>query len=274
MIHHNICRHFICKIFVSSDRICFALNNPPSLIHYLINEKYCYPPQYLFRQWLCQRSIYIVYLWYLLQGYQTYINCRHPFHDPPPQQESESSYILPIIHSIASRISSPVVSTTSYSGISASSVSVISGVGFIKTTTILWSEAKKNKQSPEKNFCGKKKCLYYPTADIPQPTLVKYISWESDCDFFSPFLYQKFSDPDSLMGSTEYSKIPQINASKVPKLLVKVNSKPKPDMISCTWVRRIQVICVLRILIPTKGAMFLLMHILVLYLYLIVQVVL
>ena len=56
----------------------------------------------------------------------------------------------------------------------------------------------------------------------------------------------------------------------VPKPLIKVKSEPKPDLISFTCVRRIQVICVLSMLIPTKDIIYLPTHILVLFMYLIV----
>ena len=69
----------------------------------------------------------------------------------------------------------------------------------------------------------------------------------------SPCLYHKVSGQDLLMGSREQTQIPQLHMSIVTKLLIKVNFKPKPDLISCTCARSIQVIYVLRIVITTKG---------------------
>ena len=61
----------------------FCYEQPISIIHFLRNKKYCYPPQDIFFRWLFQRAICIVYLQYFLYGYQTYINCHHQFHVPP-----------------------------------------------------------------------------------------------------------------------------------------------------------------------------------------------
>ena len=76
------------------------------------------------------------------------------------------------------------------------------------------------------------------------------------------------------MGSREQAQIPYIHITIVPKLLIGVNSKPKPDLIYCTCAGMIQVICVLSMVMPPEGVISLLTYIFVLFMYLIIQVIL
>ena len=92
--------------------------------------------------------------------------------------------------------------------------------------------------------------------DIPYPTLVKYISRELICEknILRAFLRKWMIDIyiwESGNMTNSHSSIFRISNP-----LIKIHSKPKLDIISCTWVSRIQVIGVISVKILRKGISF------------------